>query len=101
MVPGPGQYNLAESFKATETTKAATLKAKINSNIVNQSNPGPGQYSPRDQLNENGRYHQSKFRGSGATKFSPPRANDERLTVEKMKKLVPAPGTYSLEKEGI
>ena len=34
--------------------------------------PGPGAYSPKLQLDEKGNYFNSKFKGSGASIFSPP-----------------------------
>lgn len=72
LIPGPGQYNLNQAFKSTETSKICTLKPKLAQITQGQTlTPGPGQYTPRDDFDGKGEYYQSKYAGSGAAKFSP------------------------------
>jgi len=53
--------------------------------------PGPGEYSmQKASLDAKGNYTLSKFKGSGATKFDPPR----RLKHSRSASGFPGPGSY-------
>ena len=54
--------------------------------------PGPGTYTPNLDLDQRGRYFFSKFKGSGATVFSPSRSTRFKDSCHEK---IPGPGNYS------
>lgn len=87
-VPGPGAYTPQHRLK--ETNLKYTCRPFTNSSNYTNIVPGPGEYSMvKASIDAKGVYTLSKFKGSGATKFDPPR----RLNRSNSSSKVPGPGT--------
>jgi hypothetical protein len=87
--PGPAAYDIRESNKSKISFSfrpRTTIEALVSPKYV----PGPGTYPVPQSINERGNYFNSKFSGSKATLFSPPRS---KRFIE-LKPGYPGPGTY-------
>jgi len=62
---------------------------------LTKKNPGPGAYNPEAAIKDDGLYHNSKFKNSGAMHFNPPKSKrfDENTKGDK-----PGPGAYDVRK---
>jgi len=89
IVPGPGAYSPSHNLK--ETNLHYTCRPFTTTMSKMLFVPGPGEYSmQKASLDAKGNYTLSKFKGSGATKFDPPR----RLKHSRSASGFPGPGSY-------
>lgn len=93
-IPGPGKYNL---FNAPgDDTPQFSIYEKCGSTSFinsNMNNPGPGEYSPMDSINKEGKYPISKISNIKSVNFGKNRS--KRFLYKRSD--VPGPGSYKLK----
>lgn len=108
-IPGPGSYPMLPSISKDgkyylskfKNSKASAFNPPSSKRFAGGYGnykvysgtfvPGPGQYSPKVEMNKDGKYFISKLHSSGARTFS----TGNRITIDTRKtKDVPGPGNY-------
>lgn len=92
--PGPGSYMVPSTFNPDKKDKSYSIKGRGKSMqdmmiSMKRKLPGPGQYTPRDELNKDGIYNISTIKNVKTSAFKP----SERFKT--IKGSLPGPGQYA------
>jgi len=87
--PGPGAYDTRETNKVARSYSFRP-RTQVESLVSPRFVPGPGNYTITPTIDPKGKYSISKYKGSGATLFSPARSK----RFYDLKDGYPGPGAY-------
>jgi hypothetical protein len=93
-IPGPGKYNIRKKIGENTPKYSIGEKLKLFSFLnKNNHNPGPANYSPKTNLNKEGKYILSRLRNIKSSSFG----LDKEKRFVKTNNNVPGPGSYNIK----